>query len=468
MSIRASIISLVLLLCAFGVGYAVFIDDRPSKEDPQSQAMLDNEAAPEENVQQPAPADPPVLTGSANRRMDDFGSGPDGQVVTVPLKGRHRQAFSGSTVGAGGGDGPSSSSTGQATAALDTGTSGGTLDTRQTQSRAVDAADPETSGTVPSPEQTEPSPSYRVIDRAPKTDSEISEGTEAETAGAPAETATSTPSFDIVRVDPQGNTVLAGRAAPFADVEVKAGDVVIDRVTATAQGEWVSTPAEPLGSGDQELSLVASAENTPAIVSRQVVVVSIPEPSGQQTAEVSEPVAILLDKEKGGEGRILQAPGRLQGEGQLALKLVDYDDDGAIKLSGEAPAGVPVRIYIDNEPAALVIGDAKGYWITTLDRELPGGDYTLRLDQLDKDGETVARLETPLTRVTTPPVKGQSKVDYVVVQPGNSLWRIARRLSGDGFNYVYIFEANQGQIRDPDVIYPGQVFEVPSNAGVAG
>ena len=99
---------------------------------------------------------------------------------------------------------------------------------------------------------------------------------------------------------------------------------------------------------------------------------------------------------------------------------------------------------------------------------MPGGDYTLRLDQLDEDGQIVARLETPLTRVTEPPVEGDAKVDYVVVQPGNSLWRIARRLSGDGYNYVYIFEANEGQIRDPDVIYPGQVFEIPTTIGVAG
>ncbi|MGI9491802.1 MAG: LysM peptidoglycan-binding domain-containing protein, partial [Geminicoccaceae bacterium] len=277
-----------------------------------------------------------------------------------------------------------------------------------------------------------------------------------------------TPSFDIVRVDPLGNAVLAGRAASLAEVDIKVGDEVVDSVTATELGEWVSTPIKPLGSGDQEISLSASSADKPAIPSKQVVVVSIPEPAEQQIQVADKPVAVLLDKEKGGEGKILQAPGKLQGEGQLALKLVDYDDEGAIKLSGEAPPGVPVRVYIDNEPAALVIGDSKGYWITTLDRDLPGGDYTLRLDQLDNKGQTVARLETPLTRVTTPPVEGEDKVDYVVVQPGNSLWRIARRLSGDGFNYVYIFEANQAQIRDPNVIYPGQVFEVPNETGVAG
>ena len=50
---------------------------------------------------------------------------------------------------------------------------------------------------------------------------------------------------------------------------------------------------------------------------------------------------------------------------------------------------------------------------------------------------------------------------FVVVEPGNSLWVIARRLLGSGFKYSVIFAANTDQIRDPDLIYPGQIFLVP-------
>ncbi|MCK5276640.1 MAG: LysM peptidoglycan-binding domain-containing protein, partial [Alphaproteobacteria bacterium] len=49
----------------------------------------------------------------------------------------------------------------------------------------------------------------------------------------------------------------------------------------------------------------------------------------------------------------------------------------------------------------------------------------------------------------------------VVVQPGNSLWRLARRTLGEGTRYTVIYQANRDRIRDPDLIYPGQVFEVP-------
>ena len=47
------------------------------------------------------------------------------------------------------------------------------------------------------------------------------------------------------------------------------------------------------------------------------------------------------------------------------------------------------------------------------------------------------------------------------VQPGNTLWAIAQDNLGDGLLYVSLFEANADQIRDPDLIYPGQVFVIP-------
>ena len=45
--------------------------------------------------------------------------------------------------------------------------------------------------------------------------------------------------------------------------------------------------------------------------------------------------------------------------------------------------------------------------------------------------------------------------------PGNSLWRIARQVYGKGIQYVEIFEENKSLIKDPDLIYPGQIFNLP-------
>ena len=91
------------------------------------------------------------------------------------------------------------------------------------------------------------------------------------------------------------------------------------------------------------------------------------------------------------------------------------------------------------------------------------GDHTLRLDQLAPDGRVAARVEAPFRRVLPAelPIAG---AQIVVVQPGESLWRIARRLYGDGIHYTDIYQANLSLIRDPDRIFPGQVFATPARA----
>jgi nucleoid-associated protein YgaU len=308
------------------------------------------------------------------------------------------------------------------------------------------------------------------------------------------------PSFDIVRVEPGGRAVVAGRAAPGAEVELLAGDRVLDRVRADRRGEWVATPSEPLAPGGLELSLRATSEGAPAVKAEQVVVVVVPEPPPPQPApvEVAEgpppqpppvagaeapppqpaevrlaeapagPLAVLLPGDGRAPGRILQAPGRISSDGRLALLVLDYDDSGRTRLTGEAPPGAPLRIYVDNKPAAEAVTEPSGKWTAVLEHDLAPGEYTLRLDQIGGQGRPVARLETPFTRVSQPPIQGKTEVDYVIVQPGNSLWRIAHRLFGSGMSYVQIYDANQAQIRDPDLIYPGQVFEIPAGIGSAG
>jgi nucleoid-associated protein YgaU len=292
--------------------------------------------------------------------------------------------------------------------------------------------------------------------------------------GVEPSTGAASPSFDIVRVAPGGGAVIAGRAEPGAEVEVRAGDRVIDRVQASRRGEWVSTPVEPLAPGAQELTLAARRAGAQAVESEQAVVVAVPEsrppqqPGVAEAQAPAEPVAVLLPKDSRGQGRILQAPGRISSDGRLALMVVDYDESGRIRLTGEAPPGAPIRLYVDNRPAGEVVAGENGQWSTVLEEELGPGDYTLRLDQLDATGHPVARVETPFTRVSQPPIEGKMQVDYIIVQPGNSLWRIARRLYGKGITYVHIYEANRAQIRDPDLIYPGQVFEIPAGVGAAG
>jgi nucleoid-associated protein YgaU len=65
--------------------------------------------------------------------------------------------------------------------------------------------------------------------------------------------------------------------------------------------------------------------------------------------------------------------------------------------------------------------------------------------------ETASETATPAASVT------------VTVQPGFTLWGIAKRQLGQGIMYVQVYEANKDKIKDPDLIYPGQVFTLPQN-----
>ena len=51
----------------------------------------------------------------------------------------------------------------------------------------------------------------------------------------------------------------------------------------------------------------------------------------------------------------------------------------------------------------------------------------------------------------------------ITVLPGFTLWAIAKKNLGNGVMYVQVFEANKDKIKDPDLIYPGQVFTVPAS-----
>ena len=92
----------------------------------------------------------------------------------------------------------------------------------------------------------------------------------------------------------------------------------------------------------------------------------------------------------------------------------------------------------------------------------------LRVDAVDASGDVTSRVESPFRR-EDPVVlsqaadrsEGPSVVRVVTVQPGNTLWAIARDRYGEGPSYVKLFEANRDRIRDPDLIYPGQVFSIP-------
>jgi len=294
-----------------------------------------------------------------------------------------------------------------------------------------------------------------------------------EDAVKPAGTDELVPSFDIVRVSPKGETVIAGRAKPDAQVTLYNDGKELGRVTADKRGEWVYVSDKPLPAGNAKLTIAAKDAEGKVVRSDKVAVVVVPErtvpgssdsraaSSGTSTAPAQPPLAVLVPRE--GASRLLQAPAPGPGVGTAALRLqvIDYDEEGRLSLRGKGKPGAAIRIYVDNGPVGEARVPTDGKWQLRPNHAVAPGTYKLRIDQIAA-GKVSERVELPFTRAA--PLKSRPGENYFIVQPGNSLWRIARRSYGDGVLYTVIYQANLDQIRDPDLIYPGQVFAVPASA----
>ncbi|WP_238179413.1 LysM peptidoglycan-binding domain-containing protein, partial [Methylobacterium oxalidis] len=75
--------------------------------------------------------------------------------------------------------------------------------------------------------------------------------------------------------------------------------------------------------------------------------------------------------------------------------------------------------------------------------------------------------ETPAAPPETARGVFVAEINTAKITRGDSLWQISRRTYGKGDRYTVIYDANQQQIRDPDLIYPGQIFVLPTDEGEA-
>ncbi|MDE8349974.1 MAG: Ig-like domain-containing protein [Acidocella sp.] len=256
--------------------------------------------------------------------------------------------------------------------------------------------------------------------------------------------APATPEFDVVRVDSSGNTVVAGRAEPGAEITLKSGDNIIGTATADAHGAFALVLQNPLVPGAQELSLSEKLPNGQVIAGSGSASVDVANgPNGQTLTVLSGPAGSKVVSGQGPQ------------TGTLGIGTVDYDAEGHAIFSGTAPAGDQVKLSLDGKSLGTAVAGADGTW--HLSAMVPAANGQLSLS--DGTGSPVTApfaLETLANAVAN---------GHIVIAPGDNLWVIARHVYGHGNLYTLIYKANAQQIRDPNLIYPGQAFALAQPKG---
>jgi nucleoid-associated protein YgaU len=270
------------------------------------------------------------------------------------------------------------------------------------------------------------------------------------------------PSFDIARIGPDGRAVIAGRAQPGAKIILLDGGKEIAQSQADARGEWVIIAQEPpLGAGQHELRVVQHIEGRAPVTSDQVVVAVVPDQKQPATSAGAKEETLVMIAPSSGAPTLVQPPSSagVPKSGDLVMSTLDYDESGRVTITGKATPGAAVRAYINDKMVAEGHAGTDGSWKLAPADPVGPGKHKLRLDRLTKDGKPVARLELPFDRVPVPAGTGDNR--RLVVVRGDNLWNISRAHYGHGMHHTVIYGANKEQIRDPDLIYPGQVLSMP-------
>ncbi|MBB3288237.1 MULTISPECIES: LysM peptidoglycan-binding domain-containing protein [unclassified Rhizobium] len=250
------------------------------------------------------------------------------------------------------------------------------------------------------------------------------------------------PSFDVLRVEPDGSTVIAGSAEPNAKLEIVDGDKVVTTTNVGPSGDFAAVLDNPLPPGDHELMLRATGKDGKVATSEEVATVSVPkDDSTQLLAMVSKP---------GAASRIITAPSVKQGRvasadqnataAQPQTKATDgaatatdakpQQQDGAVVASANPAAGTTaktgagpevvvnaveiendhifvagsakpnskVRAYADDKLIGENVAEADGHFVVDGPMPLAVGDHKIRVDVLDGAGKVTVRTNVNFTR----------------------------------------------------------------------
>ncbi|WCK02927.1 LysM peptidoglycan-binding domain-containing protein [Agrobacterium tumefaciens] len=258
----------------------------------------------------------------------------------------------------------------------------------------------------------------------------------AKPAAAPADAAqaaSGTPTFDVLRVEPDGSAVIAGKAQPGAKLEILSNGKVIAQTTIDGTGDFAAVFDNPLPPGDHELVLRSIDANGKATQSEEVATVSVPQSkSGELLAMVSKP---------GKASRVLAmpeaAPPALQPQqatppqpsaatsettannapapssatavpsaagapltSSVQVTAVEFEGS-KIFVAGSAPAGSTVRALVDDKEIGKSTTEASGHFVIEGDVDLTVGSHIITVEELNADGTAKVRVRVPFERPQT-------------------------------------------------------------------
>jgi nucleoid-associated protein YgaU len=301
----------------------------------------------------------------------------------------------------------------------------------------------------------------------------------------PVETPPEAPTFDVVRIEPGGSAVVAGTAPPGAEVTIYADAAPLAQATADADGNFVAIFEAPPAAVPKALTLGMTTADGAPLTSGEVVLLLPPAPPVASRQPPSTPEVTPVDEPTPAAEPEVAATAIVRADSvevapaepdpiadrEVILGSISYAEAGEVTLDGLGSAGSLLRAYVDDRLAHEARVGADGRWSMDL-ADVAEGVYTLRIDQLDPEGRVESRIETPFQRdfprapLPRPEAPGSADVaGAVTVQPGHNLWTLARLHYGSGVLYTQIFTANRDLIRDPDLIYPGQIFDLPEVDG---
>jgi len=253
-----------------------------------------------------------------------------------------------------------------------------------------------------------------------------------------------------------------------------------------------AAPAAPVTQSEPQMAESAPAapvekpETPPQMAERAPAApVEKPEPRPQmaETAAVEKPAGEsggeVADSGQSATEPAMEVAAEVAPPAPVPLEVEAVEVEGSkLYAAGSARPGAVIRLYIDGERVGEARVTDKGRWLLETEAQVPAGSVTVRADQLAPGtANVVARVEVPFTRrldmaVLIPTATGGAptgvnaagelpKPNAVIIRRGDNLWTISRRTYGRGIRYTTIYTANREQIRNPHLIYPGQVFVLP-------